>query len=162
MTKSRVAVATALLALTAGCGSGPKLVPVSGTVTLNNKPLEGAIVQFLPDPSDPAGQPAEDQTGPEGNYKAMTKGRSGVVPGKYRVVISKAPQAAAGTTSDQFKDDPFMAQLSSRPEGPAKPGAAKDAREAKIEREFSRDVPPEGGTLDFDVKASAKAQAAAK
>src|SRR4051794_7441641 len=57
-----------------GCGeSGPKLVQVTGNVTLNNKPLEGAEVVFTPDASNLEGQPATDMTGPDGNYKAMTR-----------------------------------------------------------------------------------------
>ena len=40
-----------------GCGdSGPKLVPVSGTVLLNGEPLEGATVVFTPARTPPAGR----------------------------------------------------------------------------------------------------------
>src|SRR5262245_18021003 len=35
-------------AFVAGCGGGPKLVPVSGRVMLNNQPLAGAYVTFAP------------------------------------------------------------------------------------------------------------------
>jgi len=49
-----------------------------------------------------------------------------------------------------------MAELSSRP-----PDVGRTAKKAtddrKIEGEFSREVPPEGGQLDFDVKATSKA-----
>lgn len=163
MTRPRHVFALVFLALAiqTGCGSGPRLASVSGTVTLNGKPLEGAVVQFFPDASNKEGLPAEDKTGPEGNYKIMTNGRSGVVPGKYRVMVSKAPEASAAIAG-QFQDDPFMAQLSSTPEGPARGKAAKDAKSMKIEQEFERDVAPEGGTIDFDVKATAKAEAATK
>jgi hypothetical protein len=147
--------AAALAVFVVGCGeSGPSLVPVSGVVTLNGKPLEGAVVSFLPDSSNQQGQPGEDLTGPSGNYKAMTRGRSGLVPGKYRVVVSKS-LVDPSKIPDAFKDDPFMAQLSA--DGPAgKAAKKKDSSKDKIEGKFSRDVPPEGGQLDFDVKAKAE------
>src|SRR5207248_798293 len=90
--------------------SGPKLVPVSGVVTLDGKPLEGATVSFLPIPSNEMGQLGEDITSPSGDYTAMTKGRSGLVPGKYRVVVTKFLIDPA-KIHVAFKDDPFMAQL---------------------------------------------------
>ena len=155
MSKSFLASLT-FLGLTLGCGdSGPNLVSVSGIVTINEKPLEGAFVQFSPDPSNKEGQPAEDKTGPAGNYKAMTKGRSGVVPGKYKVVVTKIPTAPVAGVSDQFKDDPFMAKLSA--DGPEVGKAAKKKDTRQIEEMFDREVLPGGGQLDFDVKATADA-----
>lgn len=142
-----------------GCGDGgPRLVSVTGVVTLNNKPLANALIQFNPDISNKDGLPAEDKTGPEGNYKAMSSGRSGMVPGKYKVVITKLPDLPAGG-SGQFADDPFMAQLSAAP--PTGPGTKKQAENMTIEESFDREVPAGGGTLDFDVKAKASAAAAA-
>jgi hypothetical protein len=134
-----------------GCGGGAKLVPVSGTVTLNGKPLKDAAITFLPEDSSTGAFPGEDITGPEGNYKAMTRGRSGLTPGKYKVVVIKS---LADTTKvpEAFKDDPFMAKLSM--EGTADPaGPRKDAKPTEIKGEFEREVEPAGGTLDFDVKA---------
>jgi hypothetical protein len=37
--------------LQAGCGTGPRRVPASGTVTIDGKPLEGGILYFNPDTS---------------------------------------------------------------------------------------------------------------
>lgn len=142
-----------------GCGeSGPALVSVTGTVTLNNKPLEGAVIQFLPDTSNQEGQPGEDETGPSGNYKARTRGRSGLVPGKYRVVITKNPTAPAQASED-FKDDPYMAQVSvQEPELPnnRRAAAAKKKAAEKVEGEFTADVEAKGSVLDFDVKSRVK------
>jgi len=154
----RVLALSPLLAFAIGCGSGPKLVPVSGVVTLNGKPLGEAVIQFLPDPATADSLPADDVTGPEGNYKAQSKGRSGVVPGKYRVVITKVNTPIPPAVSEQFKDDPFMAELSSRPPDVGK-AAKKAADGTKIEEAFSREIPPEGGVFDFDVKATSKAAA---
>jgi len=153
----RVLALTPLLAFAIGCGSGPKLVPVTGVVTLNGKPLGEAVIQFLPDPATEDTYPADDITGPEGNYKAQTNGRSGVVPGKYRVVVTKVITPPPAAVSEQFKDDPFMAELSSRPPDVGK--TAKKAADNKVQGEFSREIPPEGGEFDFDVKATSKAAA---
>lgn len=155
-------VAIALAPLVSGCGEGgPALVPVSGTVTINGKPLEGANVQFNPDlSSNKDGQYAEDTTGPEGNYKLMTKGRSGIVPGKYKVTISKPAVIASPKVAENFKDDPFMAQMSTEPlnVGNAKPKNVSEAIDFQVDRE----VPPEGGVQDIDVKATSKAAAKAE
>ena len=157
MRKTLFAVAAVASSFT-GCGgeAGPNLVPVTGTVTINNKPLEGAVVQFVPLPSNKEGQPAEDITGPEGNYKLRTRRRSGVVPGKYHVVVTKLPPAPSGGAADAFKDDPFMAKLSA--EGPATAKAKKAGSTTdRIEDEFDEEVPPTGGTIDHDVKARSSA-----
>jgi hypothetical protein len=143
------------LGFAAGCGdSSPKLVAVSGTVTVNGKPLEGATISFSPDSTNKEGQGADDVTGPIGNYKAMTRGRSGVVPGKYKVMVSKTPTTSQASVPEAFKDDPYMANMKVEAHKPI--NAAKD-KDAKIEGVFDREVPPEGGTIDFDVKASPEA-----
>jgi hypothetical protein len=139
----------AVAALAIGCGdSGPKLVPVSGTVTLDGKPLKGALVSFLPDTSNKTGQAGEDVTGGSGNYRAMTNGRTGLVPGKYKVVITKSA-VDPSEAPEEFQDDPFMHKLSV--EGPD--GSEAKARgEKPIKGEFDREVPATGGEQDFDVK----------
>lgn len=133
-----------------GCGDGLNLVPVRGVVTLNSKPLEGGQVLFMPDASNAGGQPGSDLTGPEGNYMARTNGRMGLIPGKYRVVITKSLFDKT-KIPEWFKDDPSMAELSFY--GPAGPKKGVDT----IEGEFTADVTADGGTFDFDVKAKATA-----
>jgi hypothetical protein len=130
----------------------PKLVPVSGTVTVNGKPLEGALVSFQPDLSAKSGLPAQDVTGPDGNYLARTKGRSGVVPGKYHVVVTKSLLDASKAPAE-FKDDPFMAQLS---QGPLAEKTPAQREKEQIEQSFDCEIPPEGGVQDFDVKRKSK------
>jgi len=145
------AAAVAAAGLLVGCGeSGPKLVPVSGTVTLNGKPLEGASIAFQPTSQD--GIPAGDVTGPDGNYKAITKGRSGVMPGKYKVVVTKSLIDPA-KIRPEFKDDPSMAQLSL---GPMEGKTEVQRKKEQLEGTFEREIPPEGGVQDFDVKGKAQ------
>jgi hypothetical protein len=150
--KGAIVVLAAILGL-AGCGGGPKLVPVSGTVTLNGKPMKDAEILFLPDPSSKDGLPAQDQTGPEGNYKVMTLGRAGVVPGKYKVVVTLST-VDASKIPGSFKDDPYMGKLVVEGPAPATGAPAPAARKpTEIKGEFEREVEPAGGILDFDVKA---------
>jgi hypothetical protein len=152
----RAGLVLAMLAMSCGlgCGGGPRLVPVSGTVTLNGKPMKDAAILFLPDESNKDGLPGQDQTGPEGNYKLMTLGRAGLVPGKYKVVITRST-VETSKMPDSFKDDPYMGKLVV--EGPA-PATGMPARAApsssEIKGEFTSEVPPEGAILDYDVKAA--------
>lgn len=83
----------ALVAATGvGCGSGepaPKLVSVSGTITLDGKPLDGATLAFIPSKSRQV-QPSWAYTDAAGKYALKTpEGNSGVQEGEYRIVISK-------------------------------------------------------------------------
>lgn len=67
-----------------GCGGserrGPETVPVSGTVTLNGKPLEGADVHFVRDDFS-----SFAKTGPDGTFTLV----QGAVAGENQVSISK-------------------------------------------------------------------------
>lgn len=81
----------ALLLAALGCSSEYKVVQVSGRVTLNGKPLEGAWVSFQPVGSkdkDP-GPGASAKTDKEGRYTLRIEpGRSGALVGKHQVRIS--------------------------------------------------------------------------
>lgn len=147
-------IVAATAVLLGGCGeSGPKLLPVSGTVTNNGKPVEGASVIFTPDPSNPLAQPATDVSGPDGNFKVMTNNRAGVAAGKYRVAVIKVP-APPESTNESFKGDPFMAQLSA-----SAPDAKKknDPASATLEGSFEREVTAEELVMDFDIKSKSAA-----
>jgi hypothetical protein len=77
-----------------GCSSGTKLAPVSGTVTLNGKPLAGASVNFEPQSSGEkksleAPLNSTGKTNDKGEYSLETiKGQKGAVVGKHKVYIS--------------------------------------------------------------------------
>ncbi len=111
--KPLMTMAAALVALPAvGCGEQsyePKLVPVSGTVTFNGKPLEGATIVFVPTQGNKDQTSASDITGVECNYKAMTGGRSGVAPGRYKVIVEKPD--VSGSMPEGIHDDPYMASI---------------------------------------------------
>jgi hypothetical protein len=79
------------LLLLAGCNStDPSLVPVSGTVTLDGRPLANATVTFIPKDGTP-GFGGVGKTDAAGKYKlkGSRDDANGIPPGEYRVVISK-------------------------------------------------------------------------
>jgi len=70
-----------------GCSAAP--VPVSGKVTLDNKPLTLGLVSFRPDKSKGNTYTVEPRgkIGPDGAYTLETNGKPGAPPGVYKVVI---------------------------------------------------------------------------
>ena len=153
----QMASVTTLALVLTGCGSEEvriALVPVTGTVTLNGKPMADATIRFIPDASNAYSTPGVDATGPEGNYKIRFKSRSGLSPGKYKVMVTPALTSPTAKVPDAFKDDPYMAQLSVG----GSPDQAKD-KSAGEQSEFEAEVTSSGGVFDFDVKKTAAAKA---
>ena len=71
-----------------GCGeSGPELAPVTGTVTLDDKPLFGVVARFhaAPETQGNGGYGVADAAG---RFTAKTlQGRPGLYPGDYTVTL---------------------------------------------------------------------------
>lgn len=88
----------------AGCGSGETLVPVSGRITLNGKPLAGVHVSFQPRSRVPvaasAGSASFGVTDSDGRYtlRTVTTDQPGAVPGQHEVRLSTPLPAS---TSDE-------------------------------------------------------------
>lgn len=75
-----------------GCGpAAPTIYPVSGTITLDGKPLEGATVTFVP----ASGPPSNGMTDAAGKYTIMTGGKPGAVAGPCQVAVTKAAGSVA-------------------------------------------------------------------
>lgn len=92
------AVSLTVLAYTtlAGCTKGGlKLLPVSGTVTLDGQPVPDAAVLFIPVQGGP---PASATTDAQGRFQLATNNQPGAVPGEHRVTITK--QTMHGVTAD--------------------------------------------------------------
>jgi len=140
-----------------GCGSGDeteriKLVPVKGNVTFNGKPLDGATITFAPDEANDSETAGGGTTGPDGNYTAAFRGRDGLAPGKYKVLITKAILPPG--MSKLSEDDAIMAREMNRVQGDGTP-APKAADPTQIQGEFDAEVSAGENTLDFDVKGKA-------
>jgi hypothetical protein len=101
MTQRFSLCAVSLALLVAGCSSAPgdrpELVPVSGTVVYNGKPIEGAEVAFW---AEGAPRPAKGLTDAEGKFSlSMFDFNDGAVPGANKVTVSKVA-AAVGSATD--------------------------------------------------------------
>jgi hypothetical protein len=86
--------ALALLA-SQGCERHSPLIPVSGKVTLEGRPLVHGAVSYRP----PGDLTLPQPTGPldsEGRYRLFTDGRLGAPAGEYRVVVFAYDQPTAG------------------------------------------------------------------
>jgi len=83
----------ATLMLIVGCGSGSKVPPVSGVITLHGKPLPNAHVAFQPEAgkgSNNAGTGSSGVTDASGKYtlKMADSDQVGAVLGTHRVEIN--------------------------------------------------------------------------
>jgi hypothetical protein len=82
-------VAVLSVGFSSGCGGAPNdkphTVPVTGIVTLDGKPLEGATVRF--NPTDPKKNGGTGVTDAQGKYTLVHATNDGASPGSYKVVI---------------------------------------------------------------------------
>jgi hypothetical protein len=106
--RSCIVCCTIVLFLIAGCGDGrPKRVNVVGKVTLDGKPLEGAMVALQPIPDASLkgfARPANATTNAAGEFVPGTYGEGdGLPPGKYRVAIIK--REVVGKLPDNYNPD---------------------------------------------------------
>src|SRR6478609_7891711 len=93
-------------AICVGChgSKGPATVEVTGIVTLNGSPVEGANVFFSPAVSSEASRlSSQATTHHDGKYQLRThvgggQFKSGIVPGKYDVTINKLDTASIKNT----------------------------------------------------------------
>lgn len=128
-----------------GCGGGSKppstLVPVSGKILMDGKPLMSAAVTYVAD-AQKGGLGAVGFTDDQGKYELKWRGQeTGVQPGKYKVIISR------------------MAMKDGSPVPPDKSAADVGAVETMPRRyndfdvsELYVDVPAGGTTKDFELK----------
>jgi cytochrome c1 len=162
-------VATLGLAAAIGWGCSDeevtyKLVKVTGTVTRNGKPLADAGVSFIPDAGNKSSTPGIDRSGEEGNYMLTFKGRTGIAPGKYKVMVTppRMDMPSGVSMPPGLENQPFMLEKAQR----AKNAGTKRGREATKEAAkstFDAQVEDQGGgvVLDFDVKSPETSRAKA-
>lgn len=127
------------------------MVPVKGVVTLNGKPLTGAVVAFMPK----SGVPGIGETDAGGQYELTTVTSKGALPGDYKVQISyrvspsgKSQGLSARSAMVQSEDMVNSVEQM--------PPEYNDLDATKL----SAKVGPEGGSINFDLQvAEAKAGA---
>lgn len=89
-----------MLILSAGCNRGPQMVPVTGTITLDGKPLPGASVMYV---LKAGGPPVTAVTDAQGKYDlaTLTPG-DGALEGEYQVAV--VAYRVAGVSADPASD----------------------------------------------------------
>jgi hypothetical protein len=101
-----------ILPVVGGCGKGSSIdgvVPVSGNVTYQGEPVEGAIVTFLPQGTQRA---ATGRTDASGQYKLTTlEAEDGAMPGDYQVTIAKTEVSGTRDTEDDTPPPVFDSGL---------------------------------------------------
>ncbi len=133
----------ALVALAAGgCrkGGGPKVVPVSGTVTIDGKPAPNIAVVFQPVASgkEEAGMGSTGVTDAQGRFTLMLTGtdkRPGAVVGKHRVTFSGMTEQRADSddTVRPGTPDPIPPRYREKPLEFEVPASGTDKADFKLE-----------------------------
>jgi len=121
-----------------GCGNKMELAPVSGKVTVGDKPLMVGMVRYVADPSqgNQAKVTPSGMVGADGSYELATNGKPGAPAGWYRVVvITKVPGMAP---SAEGKEEPSVdAKYAKQDTTPlsieVKPGAPAHAYDLRLE-----------------------------
>jgi hypothetical protein len=130
----------------AGVGCGENVAPVSGKVTLDNKPLPNATVIFFPDAGVKIPGPgSKGKTDANGEYslQLMTKDVRGAIIGKHKVQIT-AYEGDDGTVPSSGPDMKVFRKI-----------LVPDRYNGNSELTF--DVPPGGSTsANFDLKSDSK------
>lgn len=146
----KVAVGLIVLVVLSSCGAEPpvptpsQLVPVEGTVTMKDEPLEGALVIF--NPSAAGGFIAHGYTDSKGHYAAETRSgdeiKPGAAPGSYQVLVSRLLK-------------PDGTPILDASEAPANVGAVESIPmmySNPTESKLRAAVGQSGGTFDFELK----------
>jgi hypothetical protein len=146
---------TVVLALASGCtgmegdeqAEGPdfaNLVPVSGVITLNGEPLQGAVITFLPK----AWSPGLGETNAKGEFTVSSSNRPGIAPGDYKVAISLllSPEGVPQGVGPRSSLTPPQSLVAAKE---ILPREYTDLGSSKL----TATVKPKGGHFEFDVKA---------
>ena len=133
------------MSCTLGCGDN-KLSTVQGEVTLDDKPVAGAMVVFQ---SETGGPPANAVTDAAGHFRMSTYANGdGMVPGTYRVTVAKFGDAPPVTiTADPSDRLAYLkqydqAQKASRKAAPTK--LLPDVYYDMMTTPLRQQVPPDG------------------
>lgn len=129
-----------------GCGGGappaaklPKTEPVSGIVTLDEKPIAGAVVTFVP-AGDTKGVECVGRTDESGKYTpTQMRGTEGVPVGVYKVVISRFLRGGQPITTEDGGGGSGGVVTESLPPKYSNPAQTK----------LNATIKEGGGTVDF-------------
>src|SRR5262249_44673712 len=125
----------AVLVLGLGC-SGAKPTKIEGIVTLAGKPVEGAMVSFVP--KGGKGLPATGLTESAGAFHLTTfSSEDGALPGDYKILVTKSP--TSGSAGKQMDPE----QIKSMMLGGAKKAPPKENGESPAPKDDPGKQPPD-------------------
>lgn len=134
--------------ISSGCGlsqdnsSFPRpLKPVSGSISLDGKPLPGVVITFLPEQE--GGSLSIGETDAQGVYRLSYVGMPGCAPGDYTVVLSYKTLADGKPLSNELRSGLIL------PEEALKAPERMPAKYAPGSSELKAAVPESGGVIDF-------------
>jgi len=149
-----VCVVLGTIVLTGCGGSGPELVPVEGTVTLDGRPLANKSLTFTPI-DDTSGHGAGGFSDAEGKFTltavvpGATRDYQGIPPGRYRVTVFESMIVGDGSVEEEG-DEPVVAV-----------GPGMSSRKSDIPALYGTErsplvleVPESGGTLNVELKSN--------
>lgn len=124
-----------------GCGGRsdqPELGQVTGTITLDGKPLVGIAVVFQPD----SGRPARGMTDADGKYElTYIRNTKGTKVGPNRVEIAPSEDGEA--------EEPEVAEGEAKPAPKRKSGKPSIPARYNVRTELNADVKPGENKFDF-------------
>ncbi|RCS44596.1 hypothetical protein DTL42_16855 [Bremerella cremea] len=139
-----IALSVIFLSVT-GCGGTsdqPDLGQVTGTVTLDGKPLSDTAIVFYPD----SGRPARGLTDAEGKYELIyIRDTRGTKLGHNRVEIAPSEEAEDEDEEETDEDTPQVKR-------PAKSKKPKIPARYNTKTELEADVKPGDNTFDFKLE----------
>jgi len=133
-----------LVLLFAGCGGSAvdpdrtETVPVTGTVTHNGEPVEGASVTFMAQSAD--GRGASGTTDASGEFTLTTfEPGDGAIPGSYRVKIAKTV-VEGGPSEEEYQAAAARGMTLPQPEAKEMlPVKYKDVNTSQLTAEVKED-----------------------
>jgi hypothetical protein len=143
MRRLRCLAAAAVLVLLGCGGDGLRRVPVRGTVTAKGTPVGNATVLFMP-ADGTLGEGGIGSTDANGNFTltGSRRGDAGVVPGKYKVRVSRFVDRDGTVLPSDAKQADFPLAVESVP---APFSSANSTLEVT--------VPEAGGTVNVEIPA---------
>ncbi|MGL4555710.1 MAG: hypothetical protein ACRC33_31470 [Gemmataceae bacterium] len=159
--RGMMAVAALSCVALCGCGDGgPRLVPVSGRVTLDGKALAGKTLKFVPEPKVP-GLGAGASTDADGKYTLLairpgaTTDVKGVPPGEYKVTVNEPmfPIDLAVQDSGSTEPTPAVGLPAAKPAGKGGIPAVYTSVELTP---LKVTVPAAGGPIDLALESAPK------
>lgn len=148
----RCGVVVVLLASLAGCpASGPKTVPVNGTLNIDGKPANSIGIDFVPVETGVATASGSVEDGQFTLFSGV-EGKQGAMPGKYKVVL-RDMDGSAEAAAALYKAGGDAASRKPKPRKPPFPEKYLDSRTSDKEVE----VPPGGGSITIEISSGAQA-----